>query len=144
MTDMPDFQLERFLPFLLNRAAEASSLKFQSLYKERYGILRTDWRVLFHLGLYGEMNAGEIGRRAGIHKTKISRAVHRLTDRRMIARKRSGEDRRVESLSLTPCGRAAFEDLSRAAAQYEAELISVLSSDEVAVLRRALEKLMRV
>ncbi|HAC50641.1 MAG TPA: MarR family transcriptional regulator, partial [Sulfitobacter sp.] len=77
-----DFQLQYFLPYLLNQAAEASSLEFQQIYKSRYGMLRTEWRVLFHLGLYGQLTASEIGQRARMHKTKISRAVHRLTERR--------------------------------------------------------------
>ena len=35
------FDLWQFLPYLLNQAAEASSLEFQQVYKERYGLLRT-------------------------------------------------------------------------------------------------------
>ena len=95
------FELETFLPYLLNQAAEVSSLGFQSEYKKRYGMLRTEWRVLFHLGLYGSMTAGEIGQRAKMHKTKISRAVHKLTERRFIERSRDTDDRRVEHLRLT-------------------------------------------
>ena len=43
---MPDqnFELTHFLPYLLNQAAEASSLAFQRTYKDRYGMLRTEWR----------------------------------------------------------------------------------------------------
>ena len=74
-----DFDLLDFLPYLLNLAAEEASLGFQTLYKTRYGMLRTEWRVLFHLGIYGEMTATEIGERARMHKTKISRAVQKLT-----------------------------------------------------------------
>ena len=48
-----EFQLQQFLPYLLNQAAEVSSLEFQQIYKDRYGMLRTEWRVLFHLCLYG-------------------------------------------------------------------------------------------
>ena len=73
MNEKDDFALQDFLPYLLNRAAEESSLGFQKHYKNRYGMLRTEWRVLFHLGNYGEMTAKEIGSRAKIHKTKISR-----------------------------------------------------------------------
>ena len=44
---MPDqnSELTHFLPYLLNQAAEASSLAFQRTYKDRYGMLRTEWRV---------------------------------------------------------------------------------------------------
>ncbi|MBD3664673.1 MarR family winged helix-turn-helix transcriptional regulator [Sulfitobacter aestuariivivens] len=136
-----EFELEKFIPYLLNQAAETSSLAFEKVYKGRYGMLRTEWRVLFHLGLYGRMTASEIGTRAKMHKTKISRAVHRLTERRMVTRARDTDDRRMEHLTLTAKGRAAYEDLSGIAARYEVSLLNGLSRDEVAVLRTALVKL---
>jgi DNA-binding MarR family transcriptional regulator len=116
-----NFNLQNFLPYLLNQAAEVSSLEFQNVYKQRYGMLRTEWRVLFHLGLYGQMTASDIGSRAKMHKTKISRAVQRLT--------------------LTAQGRAAYQDLHAVAERYEQSLMDQLDTDEAAALRRALGKL---
>ena len=136
-----DFQLQYFLPYLLNQAAEASSLEFQQIYKSRYGMLRTEWRVLFHLGLYGQLTASEIGQRARMHKTKISRAVHRLTERRFVTRTRDDGDRRVEHLALTRRGQAAYDDLRAVAQRYNAALMDTLDPAEAAVLRRALVKL---
>ena len=51
-----DFDLSSFLPYALNQAAEATSIGFQKFYRQQYGMLRTEWRVLFHLGRYGEMD----------------------------------------------------------------------------------------
>lgn len=136
-----NYDLENFLPYLLNQAAETSSLAFQRVYKDRYGMLRTEWRVLFHLGLYGRMTAGDIGTRAKTHKTKISRAVHRLVLRRFVSRERDAEDRRVEHLTLTPAGQAAYVELSGIAQRYDAALTTTLTAQEVKVLRRALVKL---
>ena len=98
MPQKDDFSLQDFTPYLLNQAAEESSLAFQRVYKNRYGMLRTEWRVLFHLGTYGEMTATDICTKARIHKTKISRAVQKLVERRFVVRARSDEDRRVEKL----------------------------------------------
>ena len=58
------FYIENFLPYILTQAAEAVSTEFQSYYKKKYGILRTEWRVLFHLGSFGQMTARDIGIRA--------------------------------------------------------------------------------
>jgi DNA-binding MarR family transcriptional regulator len=135
------FDLEEFLPYLLSQAAETSSLAFQQVYKDRYGMLRTDWRVLFHLGLYGRMTASDIGARAKTHKTKVSRAVHRLVKRRYAMRERDDNDRRVEHLTLTPAGQAAYDELRDIAEKYEATLVTSLSDEETKVLRRALGKL---
>lgn len=140
MTD-ENFDLTHFLPYLLNQAAEASSLAFQQIYKERYGMLRAEWRVLFHLGLYGQLTASEIGLRANMHKTKISRAVQKLTERRFVTRARDAGDRRLEHLALTPPGQAAYEDLHSVAQRYDAALTEDLSTAEREVLRKLLVKL---
>jgi DNA-binding MarR family transcriptional regulator len=139
---MPDtFDLELFLPYLLNKAAEAKSLAFQQVYKDRYGMLRTEWRVLFHLGLYGQLTARDIGQRAKIHKTKVSRAVHRLEERRYLSRTRDEGDRRVEHLTLTSQGRTVYEDLRKTAEAYETALLEAFSETEVRILRAMLLKL---
>lgn len=136
-----DFDIRTFLPYMLNQAAEASSLRFQKVYKDRYGMLRTEWRVLFHLGMFGQMTAREISLAAGLHKTKISRAVQRLNERRFVLRMRDAQDRRVEQLKLTASGRAAFEDLRAVARAFDAELTARLSAQDTKVLRRALHLL---
>ena len=136
-----DFDLQDFLPYLLNQAAEASSLEFQQVYKDRYGMLRTEWRVLFHLGIYGRMSAKEIGQRSKMHKTKISRAVQNLAERRFLTRTTDDQDRRLEWLELTTQGGKAYRDLRAIAMQYDAGLSQKLTDRENAVLRQALRKL---
>lgn len=136
-----DFFLQNFLPFLLNQAAERASLEFQAVYKGRYGMLRTEWRVLFHLGLFGEMTAKEIGERARMHKTKISRAVSKLEERRYLKRTRDESDRRAEWLTLTPAGQAVYRDLYGVAASYDARLSDLFSEKEAALLRQMLRRL---
>lgn len=138
---MSDFDLRTFLPYLLNQAAEAASLEFQQVYKDRYGMLRTEWRVLFHLGIFGRLTASEIGARARMHKTKISRAVSRLEARRFVSRTRDGADRRVEWLTLTAAGQAAYADLRRVADGYDAALAEQLGARDMADLKRILSVL---
>ncbi len=141
MTEKDHFCLQEFLPFLLNRAAEESSLGFQQAYKDRYGMLRTEWRVLFHLGIYGQMTAKEISDRAHIHKTKISRAITKLEERRFVSRRRDENDRRSEHLKLTTAGETAYRDLRKVAIDYDAELVAQFSTEDVQLLRRMLRKL---
>lgn len=136
-----DFDLRNFLPFLLNQAAEESSLDFQKVYKNRYGMLRTEWRVLFHLGNYGEMTAKQIGERAKMHKTKISRAVHKLEQRRYLRRTRDENDRRMERLTLTPAGLTVYRELRDIARDYDARLTGMFTTGEAALLRMMLRRL---
>ncbi|MBF9045099.1 MarR family transcriptional regulator [Rhodobacterales bacterium HKCCE4037] len=136
-----DFHLPHFLPYLLNQAAEAASHEFQRYYRARYGMLRTEWRVLFHLACYGDMSATRICDLASLHKTKVSRAVAALETKRFLTRAESEDDRRVELLSLTPKGLTVFRDLSGAAERFETDLLEHLTPDEVLHLRSALLKL---
>ncbi|MEM9279771.1 MAG: MarR family transcriptional regulator [Pseudomonadota bacterium] len=138
---MTDFELQDFLPYLLNRAAEKASLDFQAVYKREYGMLRTEWRVLFHLGAYGEMTAKEICESGGLHKTKVSRAVSALEEKRLLKRIRSESDRREEYLSLTQPGTVAFRNLKARAREYQENFTSQFSSTEFGILTNCLQKL---
>jgi len=140
---MPGFDLTSFLPYLLTRAAEESSVEFARIYKDRYGLLRTEWRVLFHLGQGAEMTATDIGRASRIHKTKVSRAVAGLQKRRYLVRTPNAQDRRVEFLKLTPQGTRVFSELAKVAEAYNTQLLAQLMPDEQAILLKSLRKLMK-
>ena len=132
------FDLEDFVPYLLNRAAEGTSLEFGRYYKSKYGMLRTEWRVLFHLGRYGELTAKSICERADIHKTKVSRAVGALEKKRILVRTSVENDRRHEALSLTDAGKAAFDDLLDKAQMYNDNFMAPYSKQERATIRKFL------
>ena len=133
--------LEAFLPYQLVRAAEKVSLGFSSIYKQRDGLTRPEWRVLASLAQMGTANATEIGAHASLHKTKVSRAVFALEQRKWIKRREDAQDRRVEQLELTRTGKARFAGLARIARQYEAALIERLGPREAEALQSALLQL---
>lgn len=122
------FDLEDFLPYLLNQAAEAASRGFQDIYRSRYGMTRTQWRVMANLGKFGAMTARDICTISHIEKTKVSRAVAGLEQEGLLARNPSRQDRRAELLSLTDKGLAIFADLGREANIYDTALRTRLGS----------------
>ena len=144
MEKSADFDLKDFLPYLLNLAAEEASLEFQVHYKQRYGMLRTEWRVLFHLGRYGEMTAREICDRSRMHKTKISRAIAKLEKRRFIKRSEVESDRRHSMVMITQRGLSAFTDLVDVAQDFDKRLVAEFSDKEEKILRSALAKLAKL
>lgn len=123
------FDLQGFLPYLLNQAAEATSRGFEGVYKASYGLTRTQWRVLANLGRFGAMTARDIGRISHIEKTKVSRAVAALETEGMLARAPSPDDGRAELLSLTPRGQVVFADLGRRALDFDAALRAKLGPE---------------
>lgn len=144
MAEKNPLQIQDFLPYLLNRAAETTSLEFQKTYKDRYGMLRTEWRVLFHLGRYGDLTAKQICTMADLHKTKVSRAVSALERQRFLIRKTVPTDRRNELLSLTKQGQAAFDHLQDEATRYHDTLMGAFTEKEQATLHKCLQRLAKL
>lgn len=136
---MQTFDLENFLPYRLNRAAEFVALRFAAQYKACYQLTRPEWRTLAALGACGRsMTATEIGAHSSMHKTKVSRAVFSLEQRRWLRREADGRDRRFEHLALTPAGEQAYRELTTLATAYQVELFSMLGAENMEALSRGL------
>lgn len=140
MAASADFDLETFLPYLLNQAAEATSRGFHASYKSAYGMTRTQWRVLANLGKFGSMTARDICARSHIEKTKVSRAVSALEAEGLLARAPSPQDRRAEILSLTEKGQTVFADLGERAIAYDAALRAQIGPE----IAHKLDRLLRM
>lgn len=135
------FQLDDFLPYLLNNAAESTSRAFSAHYREAYGLTRAQWRILSHLGAFGAMTASDICARGFLEKSKVSRAVTGLETDGFLRRAPSEHDRRSEMLSLTARGREVFLDLTRHAARFSTDLVHRLGTEDADHLARLLRKL---
>lgn len=136
-----DFDLDLFLPYLLNQAAETTSFGFHAVYRDRYGMTRTQWRVLANIGKFGAMTARDICAISHIEKTKVSRAVAALERDGMLTRNASQEDRRIEILSLTDNGLAAFAELGQLALAYDSSLRDSLGAADATLLATLLRRL---
>jgi len=118
--------LEGFLPYRLARAAEIISRQFATLYRERHGLTRPEWRTLATIGQFDRITATEIGAHSSMHKTKVSRAIRALEERKWITRQADDIDRRIEHIELTREGRTHYRDLVSLARSYEAKLVATL------------------
>ncbi len=136
-----DFDLEGFLPYLLNQAAEATSKSFHDTYKAAYGMTRTQWRVLANLGKFGSMTARDICTISHIEKTKVSRAVAALEAEGLLSRSISPQDRRAEILCLTERGREVFADLGQRAIDYDRSLRAKIGPEIAAQLDDLLRRI---
>ncbi|CAH2400088.1 MarR family winged helix-turn-helix transcriptional regulator [Mesorhizobium escarrei] len=134
-------ELESFLPYRLYRLADAVSREFSRVYKGRHGLTRPEWRTLAGLGQHGTMTATALGEQSAMHKTKVSRAVAELERRRWLTRKPDEKDRRVEHLTLTNAGLAAYREMVPLAKAFERELLSKLSAGERVAIAEGLAAL---
>jgi len=135
--------LEEFLPYRLNVLAGLTSSALAQIYAERFGLSIPAWRVIITLGQYEHRTARDMAPDGVMHKSTVSRAVSALEKRGLVVRRPNLEDRREEWLALTPEGRAIYEAVAPEALAVEERLLSVLTSDERAMLSSLIDKLTR-
>jgi DNA-binding MarR family transcriptional regulator len=132
--------LEDFLPHRLNVLSSLVSQALTRVYGQ-YGIGIPEWRVLVSLGQFGVMTGKAIGARTHMHKTKVSRAVAQLERRKYLARRANRSDLREAFLSLTPAGRAVYEELAPRALEFTARLSEVVAAADRPAFDRAVKQL---
>ena len=113
----PLLKLDEFLPHRLNVLSSLVSQALTRVYG-RYGIGIPEWRVLVTLGENGVMTGKAVGAQTHMHKTKVSRAVAQLEQRKFLSRRANRADLRESFLSLTPAGRAVYEELAPSALEF--------------------------
>lgn len=140
-TANPGFELARFLPYLLNQAAERVGASFEPAYRDKYGLSRTQWRILAHLGDYGPMTAASVSRKTQTEKSKISRAVTGLSDRSLIKRAPGRADRRTELLALSGTGKSLYAKIASEAAAFDHVLRQRLGAEQAKLFEQLLRDL---
>lgn len=120
------FLLGDFVPFRLNRLADAVSRDLSEIYRDRFGIEIPEWRVLVTVG-QRECTAQQVAASTRMHKTRVSRAVASLTKRRLIERVSCVVDARELRLCLTNAGHKVYEVLVPLALERERALLAKMS-----------------
>lgn len=122
------FDIERFLPYRLNRIAETFSGNFARYCSDNHDLSWAEWQVLWALGEGLHTTAKAISAQSGLNKTKVSRAVKALEDRCWLERRRDNVDRRFEQLHLTDEGSRRYRELRELAEHYQSWLETRLDS----------------
>jgi DNA-binding MarR family transcriptional regulator len=135
--------LERFVPFRLNRLAAEVSRALAPVYGERFGIDIPEWRIIATLGDRERVRAQDIALSTRMHKSVVSRAVARLMDLGWVARTANAKDRREAPLSLTRAGCDVYGQLVPIVLDYQDRLLGDLSDGERRTFERLLGKLER-
>ena len=135
-------KLEDFLPHRLNVLSSLVSQALTRVYG-RHGIGIPEWRVLVTLGENGVMTGKAVGAQTHMHKTKVSRAVAQLEQRKLVARRANRADLREAFLTLTPAGRAVYEELAPSALEFMNRLAEVVAPADRPAFDRAMKQLTR-
>jgi DNA-binding MarR family transcriptional regulator len=121
------FLLADFVPFRLNRLADAVSQNLSEIYRHRFGLDIPEWRLLVTVGQRPDCTAQHIVLSTRMHKTRVSRAVASLEERKLIARASNARDGREMRLHLTKSGQRIYTALVPLALERERALLSCLS-----------------
>jgi DNA-binding MarR family transcriptional regulator len=133
-------EIERFLPEQIAILARVISRGMTKVYA-RHGLEPNEWRVLASLAEEGELAAKSIARKTRMHKTKVSRAVSLLTDRRLIEKRVDTKDMRQTLLSLSPAGRRIFSATVPDAIEFGSKLEAVIAAADAEAFERCVRAL---
>ena len=108
--------------------------------EERFGLSRAEFVVIYSLGLLDGVTASEIAASTAFPKNTLSRAVNRISKLGLIRRNEDENDRRQHNLTLTPQGRALFDEAMPRFAALETEILAPLSLVEQETLSALMAK----
>lgn len=107
---------------------------------EAHGVAIGHWYFLRELWVEDGLTQRELSRRAGIMEPTTAAAVTAMEDKGLISRERNPDDRRKVNIYLTDNGRALRDELLPYVKQVNELAATDFTPDEVAELRRLLEK----
>jgi MarR family transcriptional regulator for hemolysin len=93
------------------------------------------------LQLLGAQSQSDLAEALRVDRTNLVGLLNDLEAKDLIERRRSSEDRRRHTVSLTATGTRRLAELEHALADAEQRVLAVLDSDQQATLRRLLEQL---
>lgn len=137
----PTLRLSAFVPFRLNRLADAVSEHLAAIYRGRSALEVAEWRIVATVGQERRCTAQFIAASTRMHKTRVSRAIAQLLARGLLERTASPRDRRALQLRLTAAGRRLYAQLVPLALAREEALLGCLSPSERRAFLAALARL---
>ena len=121
---MSDFILENFLPYQLSLLANRISKDFSKEYISRFKLNNAEWRIVAHLSQENKaIIIREIYSKVDLEKSKVSRAVSRLSSREILTKTVNLKDRRLVDLKLTKNGKKIIENMAKVAKDFESEVL---------------------
>ena len=121
---MSDFILENFLPYQLSLLANRISKDFSKEYISRFKLNNAEWRIIAHLSQENEaISIREIYSKVDLEKSKVSRAVSKLSSREILTKTVNLKDRRLVDLKLTKNGKKIIENMAKVAKDFESAVL---------------------
>lgn len=139
-TDGNGFELDEFLPYLLNRTGVRVAAAFTNELKS-YGVSLQAWRLLAALHDDDGLQVGQLAEKTSIELWTISRLAKELEVIGLLRRRRDGADGRTVTVCRSQRGRALTERIIPLAHHYESVMLEGFNAEEAATLKAALRRM---
>lgn len=136
-------RLDAFVPYRLSVLSNTVSTAIAGAYAARFKLSVPEWRVMAVLGLEPGLSAAQVAERTAMDKVAVSRAVSGLLRSRRVLRTFADVDRRRSVLNLSRAGEEVYWRVIPLARQYERQLLTDLSTEELAQLDSLLHRLLK-
>ncbi|WP_374942700.1 MarR family winged helix-turn-helix transcriptional regulator [Sphingomonas sp.] len=138
---MTQLSLDAFLPFRLSVVSNVVSDAIASTYQALFGLRIPEWRLVAVIAESDGLSQQALGARTRMDKVTVSRAAIALAERGLIERRANPADQRSHLLSLTPDGRALYEQVAPKALEMEARIFGGMDAGELARFREVLDRI---
>lgn len=107
------------------------------------GIAVSEWVVVSILSERPNISINELAHLAGMHQAPISRIVEKLTNKELVTRITSNEDRRSVNVKLTKSGEVLRERLGGITRNNAEDSFACLSDEEYEVFMGTIKKVLK-
>jgi DNA-binding MarR family transcriptional regulator len=133
------FRLSDFMPYRLALISERVSHRLSIDYGRSHNLTVAEWRVLVHLQNSGVVSVRDVQLFTNLVKSRVSRAVNRLENARLVKKQTSTSDARLIEIALTQSGCDVLVSLLGDARATEARLMNDVSKADLAAFYRVID-----
>lgn len=135
--------IDHYAPFLVNAIGNAWQRKTSAIYRDRFGLSISEWRVLSMLNIEPGITAFRICEVIKMDKASVSRSLKLLSSLGLLTYEASPTDVRRRHWWLSDTGRAMHSDLMAVALECEAELVKGLGPEDLEVCLGAMRIMLK-
>ncbi|MGA2552317.1 MAG: MarR family transcriptional regulator [Burkholderiaceae bacterium] len=110
-------------------------------YRAKHRLTTPLWRVLAVVARFEPLSASTLSEHSRLDPPKVSRAIERLVERKLLLRRTDKADERRAVLTLTARGRAIHDDIAAYVTALEDRISSTLNASEERTMWTILAKL---
>lgn len=130
-----------FLNYQLKRLVTMGGAPAIRLCEGRFGVARSEWRLVAALVEDGPRSSSDLADRAGMEAARASRLLTQLLAKGLVRRDPTNDSQRHHMLTATPKGERLYAELFPLLAQINRNLMAVLTESEALVLADLLGRL---